>query len=126
MISKHVVFIFAGLALAGCCASGTTCDVPTAGAHAAWDGLGPDLNDNANGNTNAHPAKSSRPREASMRIDSNVSGERKRQANNEWEQQQAADKADEARLSKTMIICRGCSLPPAHAEDNSGSITANR
>ena len=43
MISKHVVFIFAGLALAGCCASGTTCDVPTAGAHAAWDGLGPDL-----------------------------------------------------------------------------------
>jgi hypothetical protein len=115
-MSRYVAFVLAALALAGCCASGTTCDVPTAGPHVAWDGLGPDPSDNA------RPAKVSRPREASARSVSAAPGERKPQAKSEWERRQAADKADEARLSKKMIICSGCSAKSSEGDGSTGSI----
>ena len=113
MISKCVAFVFAALALAGCCAFGTTCDVPTAGPHAAWDGLGPVSNDDA------RPAKVSRPRAASARSTSDVQGESSLQTRDNWEQQEAVNKADEARLSKKMMICNGCSAKSS--EGNGGS-----
>jgi hypothetical protein len=118
MISKCIAFVIAALALAGCCAFGTTCDVPTAGPHTAWDGLGPVANDNA------RPAKVSRPREASARSTSDVQGESSLQGRDKWEQQEAANKADEARLSKRMMICNGCSTKPSEGDSGStGSVT---
>ena len=111
MISKCVACVFAALALAGCCASGTTCDAPTAGPHVAWDGLGPVPEDKV------RPTKVSHPRQASVRTIGDAPGERKPQGKDEWERQQAADKADEARLSKKMIICRGCSAQSSQDEN---------
>jgi hypothetical protein len=113
MISKCLAFVIAALALAGCCAFGTTCDVPTAGPHAAWDGLGPVSNDNA------RPAKVSRPREASARSTSEVHGESSLQARDKWEQQEAVNKAEEARLSRRMIICNGCSAKSSESSSES-------
>jgi hypothetical protein len=117
MVSKCVVFVFAAVALAGCCASGTSCDVPMAGPHVASDGLGPDPNDNV------RPKKVSRPRQASVRPTSEVQGERKPQTKDEWEQQQAADRADEARLSKRMMICSGCSAQSSEGGGGTGSVS---
>jgi hypothetical protein len=47
MLTKFMVLLVAGAALTGCCASGTGCATPTAGAPIAWDGLGeaPTAND---------------------------------------------------------------------------------
>ena len=47
MLTKFMVLLVAGSALTGCCASGTGCATPTAGAPIAWDGLGepPTAND---------------------------------------------------------------------------------
>jgi hypothetical protein len=116
MISKCVAFVIAALALAGCCAFGTNCDVPTAGPHAAWDGLAPVSNDNA------RPAKVSPPRQASARSTSDVQGESG--LRDKWEQQEAANKAEEARLSKRMIICNGCSAKSSEGDGGStGSVT---
>jgi len=122
MIRKCVAVIFTGLSLAGCCASGTMCEVPTAGTHVAWDGLGPDPSENAS----ARPPKATRPRTASARTSGEVPGERKVQAGSEWERQLAADKADEARLSRTMIICRGCSAASSPGDGNTGSTPVTR
>ena len=48
MLTRFMVLLVAGTALAGCCASGTGCSTtPMAGAPIAWDGLGepPTAND---------------------------------------------------------------------------------
>jgi hypothetical protein len=121
MISKCAAYVFAALALAGCCASGTTCDAPAVGPHAAWDGLGPASDDNVKPSV-AKPTKVSRPKDVSVRPIADVSGERMPQSKDEWERQQAADKADEARLSKKMIICRGCSAASSQGEDATGGV----
>jgi len=120
-ISRCVACVFAALTLAGCCASGTTCDTPAVGPHAAWDGLGPAPDDNVKPSA-AKPAKVSRPRNVSVRPVADVSGEHRPQSKDEWERQQAADKADEAKLSKKMIICRGCSAASSQGEDATGGV----
>jgi hypothetical protein len=121
MISKCVACVLAALALAGCCASGTTCDAPMAGPHTAWDGLGPAPDENVK-SADVKPTRVSRPRDGSVRPVADVTRERKPQGKEEWEQQQAAEKADEARLSKKIIICSGCSAPSSQGEGSTGSV----
>ena len=40
MYTKFMALLVAGVALSGCCLSGTGCNAPVAGAPIAWDGLG--------------------------------------------------------------------------------------
>jgi hypothetical protein len=39
-----------------------------------------------------------------------------------WSQQEAADRADEAKLKKQLMICCNCLPAPAH-DDTTGSVT---
>ena len=107
MISKYVACAFAAITLAGCCASGTTCEAPTAGSKVAWDGLGPAPNDIA-------PAKKktvSRPRdEVALQPKAELAADNKPLAKDVWETE-AEDRADDARLAKKLKICSGCSTP---------------
>jgi hypothetical protein len=41
MISRSIAFLFAAVALAGCCVSGNGCYAPLPGTPTAWDGLDP-------------------------------------------------------------------------------------
>jgi hypothetical protein len=116
MISKCVALVFTALALAGCCISGTTCDAPATGSQIAYDGLGPAPNDYD------RPPKASRPARTTARPVGDVPGERWAKTKDDWEQQQAADKADEARLSRKMQICRGCSTQSSESEGGTGGI----
>ena len=105
MISKYVACAFAAITLAGCCASGTTCEAPTAGSKVAWDGLGPAPND-------IEPAKKktvSRPRnEVALQPKAELATDNKPLAKDVWETE-AEDRADDARLAKKLKICSGCS-----------------
>jgi hypothetical protein len=106
MIPKYVACMFAAITLAGCCASGTTCEAPMARSNLAWDGLGLAPDDIA-------PAKKkktvSRPR-TEVALQSKAALPIDNKAENVWETE-ADDRADEARLAKTLKICSGCSTP---------------
>jgi hypothetical protein len=60
MIPKYFACVFAAVALAGCCASGTGCYAPLPGSPVAWDSLGPGPTDTAQA-TDFRPRKISRP-----------------------------------------------------------------
>lgn len=109
MIPKYVACAFAAIALAGCCASGTTCEPPMAGSNVAWDGLGPAPDDIA-------PAKKksvARPKnEVALQSKAELPADNKFQAKNVWDTE-AEDRADDARLAKKLKICNGCSTPQA-------------
>jgi hypothetical protein len=114
MILKCVALVFTALALAGCCISGTTCEAPATGSQIANDGLGPAPNDYD------RPPKAARPAKTTARPVGDAPGERWAKTKDDWEQQQAADKADEARLSRKMQICRGCSTQSSESEGSGG------
>jgi hypothetical protein len=46
----------------------------------------------------------------------------KPQATEAWAQQEAADRADEAKLKKQLMICRNCLQAPAR-DEATGSVT---
>jgi hypothetical protein len=84
---------FAAITLAGCCASGTSCEAPMAGSKVTWDGLGPAPDDIA-------PAKMktvSRPKNEVV-LQAELSTDNKPRAKNEWETE-AEDQADDARFN---------------------------
>ena len=107
MIPKYVACAFAAIMLAGCCASGTSCDAPMAGSKVAWDGLGPAPDTIA-------PAKKktvSRPKnEAALQPKAELPADNKPSAKDAWETE-AEDQADDVRLAKKLKICNGCSTP---------------
>ena len=107
MIPKYVACAFAAITLAGCCASGTTCEAPLAGSNVAWDGLGPAPDDIA-------PQKKktvSRPRnEVAPQPKAELPTDNKPRTKNVWDTE-AEDRADDARLARKLKICNGCSTP---------------
>jgi len=107
MIPKYVACAFAAITLAGCCASGTTCEAPIAASNVAWDGLSPAPDDIA-------PARKktvSRPRnEVAPQPKAEPPTDNKHQAKNVWDTE-VEDRADDARLAKKLKICNGCSAP---------------
>ena len=124
MILKCTAFLFATIALAGCCVSGNGCSVPLPGTLVAWDGLGSTP-------TESSPATEYRPRQRSRRrkeivavpigvgaVTSNAAPH----SHEWWAQREAADRAAESALTKRLIICRGCSPPPAGSDDATGSV----
>ncbi|WP_246739777.1 hypothetical protein [Bradyrhizobium aeschynomenes] len=134
MILRSATLLAAALTLANCCMSGTGCSGPMASANppaatpamaaapalagpqtaaaADWDGrvatsesdtemvMEPDI---------GSPARKGGKRRGDQRVDvmssQSSSGSRGRMS---WEEEQAADLADEARLKQKLNICRNC------------------
>src|SRR3954447_18380351 len=101
MIFRCIVLLSL-VALAGCCASGMGCagSAPVSGV--AWDGLGPAPEENALSNDIA-PA---RPRSASKRSRQQAAhSDGDGGSGDQWDKQQAADQAADAKLRHQLRIC---------------------
>ncbi len=114
MISRCIFFLLAALMLAGCCTLGTDCmptsGVPVSGAPAAWDGLGSDPTDNPQ-RTEQPPRKQARVKREIVLgpLDGAAPEETgKVQSKEQLERARAAEKDDEAKLKRKMIICSAC------------------
>jgi hypothetical protein len=114
MILKSVALLAAALMLTGCCVSGIGCapvagaGSPVAGGPVAWDGLGTVPAENTQPPQPSKPARTKREIIVGP-LDAVPAGrDNKVQPADQWEQQQAADKDEEARLKRQMVICRGC------------------
>jgi hypothetical protein len=126
MISKCIAFLAAALLLANCCALGTGC-APTAETPIAWDGLG------------SAPTEDEQPVELRPKKHARTNREivigplqaaatepnRKLQPKDDWEQQQAADLAEEARLKRKLIICRNCVGAESARDETSARRSSN-
>ena len=128
MILKCIAFVVAALTLANCCVSGTGC-APVAGSPVAWDGLGaPPTEDDQS--AEAPPKQHARPgREIIVGPLGAPASERsgkpqlkdKAQLKDAWEQEQAADQADDAKLKRKLMICRTCLAGESGHDDAAGS-----
>ena len=124
MISKCIAFLVAALMLANCCALGNGC-APAAGSPVAWDGLGSAPTDDTQ-LLELRPKQHARakreiilgPLEAAA-AELNSKGQPK----DSWEQQQAADQADEARLKRKLMICRTCLADESVRDDAASRVS---
>jgi hypothetical protein len=117
------------IALSGCCVSGNGCYAPVPGAPVAWDGLGappsPSGFGSGAGDEPVEPRRKPRrnheivvgPLNGTVR-----SGDSQAVPSDRWEREQAANRADEARLAKKLMICRDCSTAPARDEESGRTI----
>ena len=132
MMLRYFMFLVTGLMLGGCCLSGN-CYAPVAGpapgapapgapalgapapgagptgvaTTSAPDGLGPALIDEPQADVPAKPRKTVQRRRDTFGESEASSASRYR--GDTFEQQEAADRADEARLKRKLIICQNCS-----------------
>jgi hypothetical protein len=110
MIWKCIVFLFAALMLANCCALGTDC-APASGAPVAWDGLGTSPTDNTQQAEAPPPKKQARAKREIIigPLDAAAAEQTgKVQPKEQWEKEQTADRDDDARLKRTLKICSNC------------------
>jgi len=124
MISKCIAFLVAALMLANCCALGNGC-VPAAGSPVAWDGLGSAPTDDTQP-LELRPKQHARAKREiilgpldAVTAEPNSKGRPK----DSWEQQQAADQADEARLKRKLVICRTCLAGESVRDDTASSVS---
>jgi hypothetical protein len=120
MISKSIAFLGAALMLANCCASGSGC-APAAGSPVAWDGLGPAPTEEAQP-LELRPKQQARSkREIAGPLDVAVTEQNHGvPSKDQWEQEQAADQADEAKLKRKLMICRSCLAGESARDDAAG------
>jgi hypothetical protein len=121
MISKSIAFLVAALMLANCCASGSGC-APAAGSPVAWDGLGPAPTEEAQP-LELRPKQQARAKREIIAgpLEAAATEQNHRvQPKDQWEQQQAVDQADEAKLKRKLMICRTC-LTGESARDDATS-----
>jgi hypothetical protein len=109
MISKFIAFLAVALLLANCCALGNGCAPasPVAGAPIAWDGLGTAPMDG----TEATEPQVRKPARAKREIivgPLDAAGAGANSKRDSWEEQQAADQDDEAKLKRKLMICQNC------------------
>jgi hypothetical protein len=116
MILKSTAILFVVGTLTGCCVSGSGCYAPLPGTPTAWDGLGSAPAENTAA-PEYQPRKKVRAKKeiiigpiGDVAAEPNPSPE----AKDAWAQQEAADRADEAKLTKQLSICRNCLPAPAH------------
>jgi hypothetical protein len=104
--------IILSLSPGGCCVSGNGCQVAAPATGTDWDGLSPSPSENegAVSHPRVRPLKAAATRP-------------KLQSNDPWEQQQAIDQADEARLRRKLMICRDCQAVQPRGDEATGSIT---
>jgi hypothetical protein len=112
MILKCIALLAAALMLTGCCVSGIGCSPvagsSVAGSPVAWDGLGTVPTEDAQP---PEPSKSARTKREIIvgPLDAvPASRDNKVRPADQWERQQAADKDEEARLKRQLVICSGC------------------
>ena len=112
MLTRILVLLVAGVALTGCCVSGTGCaTTPTAGAPIAWDGLGqPPTADDAPGvEKPPQKRKTARNREIILGPLNDAPARSDAKARyDEWTRQPNEDVEADARLARQTKICRGC------------------
>ena len=111
MLTRIMVLLVAGAALTGCCASGTGCGTPTAGAPIAWDGLGepPTANDAPGEAQRPAKRKTARNREIILGPLNDAPSRSDAKARYEdWTRQPNEDVEADARLARQTKICRGC------------------
>jgi hypothetical protein len=122
MISKCIAFLSVALLLANCCALGNGC-APAAGAPIAWDGLGTPPTDDPLA-TEPQPRKPARAKREIIigPLDAAVAGQngRTQPKDRSWEQQQAADQDDEAKLKRKLMICQNCRTGESAGDDATG------
>jgi hypothetical protein len=114
MISKCIVFLFAALMLANCCALGTDCapvsGAPVSGAPVAWDGLGSAPTDDTQP-VAPPPKKQARAKREIILGPLDAAAPEptsKFQSKEQWDKAQVADRDEEARLKRTLKICSNC------------------
>ena len=123
MISKCILFLAVTLLLANCCAVGIGC-APPPGASLAWGGPGArplDDSEVVEPHHRKHPRATRQI--APGALDTAAGSNAKPQPKDSWEQQQAADQADEARLKGKLTICRACVAGEPARDEASGSVT---
>ena len=112
MLTRFMVLLVAGSALAGCCASGTGCSTtPMAGAPIAWDGLGepPTANDVPGEERQPAKRKTARNREIILGPLNGAPAQSDAKARyDEWTRQPNEDVEADARLARQTKICKGC------------------
>jgi hypothetical protein len=110
MKTRLIALLVAGTALSGCCASGTGCSTPTAGAPIAWDGLGEAPKADGEQTEEKQPRRrTARNREiilgplndAPPRSDS-------RARSDAWTRLPNEDPEADAKLARHLRICRDC------------------
>jgi hypothetical protein len=116
MMLKYSILLATGLLLGGCCLSGN-CYAPVAGSApavaptgvattSAPDGLNPALMDEPEADAPAKPRKTAQRRRET--VGESEASAASRYRGDSYEQQEAADRADEARLKRKLIICQNC------------------
>ena len=135
MISRVVALLCGAFALAGCCMSGQGCYAPISTAPFAFEPSAPDgdagldapkrklaqkvaqkpadqklpVQDlSANGLPNATPAQRNAMAQDGMAQDGMAQDGGQSGQDGKWEDQQAADREADAKLSSQLKICRGC------------------
>ena len=123
MISRCIL-LAAALLLANCCGVGIGC-APPPGASLAWGGPGAGPADDSEV-VEPHRRKQPRvPRQITpVPRDASEGGPNATpRVTDSWEQQQAADQADEARLKRKLTICRACVTNESARDEATGSVT---
>ncbi|KRR19094.1 hypothetical protein CQ13_34570 [Bradyrhizobium retamae] len=107
---KLLALLIAGIALSGCCASGTGCSTQTAGAPIAWDGLGePPTADGQQAGAAQPKRRTARHREIILGPLNEAPPKSDVKARyDEWTRQPNEDAEADARLARQTKICRGC------------------
>jgi hypothetical protein len=127
MILKCIGLLAAALMLTGCCVSGIGCapmaGSSVAGSPGAWDGLATAPTEDAQPPEPRKPARAKREIIVGP-LDAVPAGrDNKVQSTDQWAQQQVADKDEEARLKRQLVICRGCATSETARDDTA---SANR
>jgi hypothetical protein len=121
MISKCILLLAAALLLANCCAVEIGC-APPPGASLAWGGPGAGPAVDSDG-IEPQPTKRAKRQIAPGPRDAAAGPNAKPQPKDSWEQQQAADQTDEARLKRRLTICRACAAGESGRDQATGSVT---
>lgn len=121
---RYALLLVTAFSLSGCCLSGSACYGPTAaGGAPAWDGLGTAPSDDPQAAETSPPKKLARakPNRAASSDTASTSSNPYLRSDDAYEQQEAADRADEARLKRKMVICRDCASTGPVNDDVLGS-----
>jgi hypothetical protein len=125
MISKCIAFLALALLLANCCALGNGCapaaGAPTAAAPIAWDGLGTAPTDDTQASEPPvrKPARTKREIIVGPLGTAAAGQNGKMQPKDGWEEEQAADQQDEAKLKRKLMICQNCGTGGSARDDTS-------
>jgi hypothetical protein len=106
----YVALLVAGLALSGCCVSGTGCSAPVITAPIAWDGLGEAPTGSA------EPSEVKRPKRRTARDHEIIVGPlndaplptEAKARYDDWTRLPNEDPEADAKLARQLKICRNC------------------